>query len=428
MRKRASWRLATAFCLIVVTGLVAVPDTALAAPAIRLAAPAKLRVADVSGSVDYLTKKYGVSVDEAMRRLELQRTSGALHAVLARDYADTYAGSWIDQENGGVLVVESTAADALAPALRAIPDRDHIRVAAARHSLKELKAKAADVSARLGLTPEQAPVINEQENRVELHNQAAAAVRGSADRIATAGDLDVTVIDPPAITPQRGPCEIQACFPPMRGGLRLDLYDVNYNKIQGDYCTSGFNVQGSNGWKYTLTAGHCLTGPGYYTKHTDVFVGRREPLTMNSEYPADGALMPFVTRGFQEYVKIWAIWPYNTVIHYGNKAFPMYGMWGYDDVLKGWSVCSTGARSDNTRCGEITKKDGGFQSNICTNAGDSGSPLYSEVDNKAYGILHGSSGLICGLDKTSYWSSLTYIFNMAKKSGLTFKLVTDPNP
>ncbi|MEV1247807.1 S1 family peptidase [Nonomuraea sp. NPDC049750] len=428
MRRRASWRLATAFSLVVVAGLVAVPDTALAAPAIRLSAPAKLRVADVPGSVDYLTRKYGISVDEAMRRLELQRTSGALHTVLARDHADTYAGSWIDQENGGVLVIASTAAEALVPALSAVPDRNHVRVVAARHSLKELKAKAADVGARLGLTPEQAPVINEQKNRVELHNQAAAAVRGSAGRLATAGDLDVTVIDPPTITPQRGPCEIQACFPPMRGGLRLDLYDVNYNKLKGDFCTSGFNVKGSNGWKYTLTAGHCLIGESYYTKHTDVFVGRREPLTRNSEYPADGALMPFVTRGFTEYVKVWAIWPYNTVIHYSTKAFPIFGMWAYDDVRVGWVVCSTGARSDNTRCGDITKKDGGFQSNICTQSGDSGSPLYSEVDNKAYGILHGSSGLGCWTGKTSYWSSLTNIFNMAKKSGLTFELVTDPDP
>jgi streptogrisin C len=39
------------------------------------------------------------------------------------------------------------------------------------------------------------------------------------------------------------------------------------------------------------------------------------------------------------------------------------------------------------RCGEITgKPDGGIQTNICAKKGDSGSPLFDQSTNKAYGI------------------------------------------
>ncbi|MBE1585405.1 S1 family peptidase [Nonomuraea angiospora] len=417
-------RLATAFSLVVVTGLAAVPDTALAAPAIRLAAPAKLQAADVPGSVDYLTKKYGISVDEAIRRLELQQTAGALQEVLARDYADTYAGAWIDQENGGVLAVASTAAGALAPALSAIPDRDHIRVVAARHSLKELEAKAADVSARLGLKPAQAPVINARENRVELYHEAAAAARGSADRLAAAADPDVAVVDSPPMT--NAACEITWCPTPMRGGVRLEFFDSKKRQLY-KRCTNGFNVKDTNGWEYTLTAGHCLEGEEYFSKHTNAFVGHWDADTYFAGYPIDAALMPYVTIGSYEYVKYWAQKPRNMVISRNTTQFRITGWWQYKDILNGWVACATGQTSNNTACGEVVKKDGGIWMNICRKLGDSGGPLFSENDHKAYGILsqiNNADTGICNEDSLSTYSPVSKILDSFSYGGLTYSLHT----
>ncbi|KIR66254.1 S1 family peptidase [Micromonospora haikouensis] len=422
MRKGTNWRLAAALSLVVAAGSLTVSGPAAAAPVIRLAPAAPVQPAEVAGSVDYLTRTYGVSVREAVRRLELQRTAGALQDVLARDHGDTFAGSWIDQENGGVLYVASTAAEKLAPALGAIPDRRHIRVVGARHSLRELAARAREVSARLGLTPQQEPVINPQRNRVELHHGAADAVRGSASRRALADDLGVTVVDSPTPTPQA--CTIQNCEAPIRGGLRLEMYDFNKNYQWS--CTNGFNVHGSDGWQYTLTAGHCSeAGTAYYSKHAGLWVGRYNyPTYVSQIYPYDGVIMPYVVMNGFEYVTYWVVNPRNTVFNSrGSAQFPIYGMYSYAQIGVGWVACHTGQTSNNTRCGTVLTKDGGIKTDICTQNGDSGGPLFSEADHMAYGILHGGTDKVGNCTTRSYYSPLSKVFDSARSySGITFNV------
>ncbi|MFG1802981.1 hypothetical protein ACGFI4_22840 [Micromonospora carbonacea] len=422
MRRGTNWRLAAAVSLIVAAGSLTGSGPAAAAPVIRLAPAAPVQPADVAGSVDYLTRTYGVSVREAVRRLELQRTAGALQDVLARDHGDTFAGSWIDQENGGVLYLASTAAGKLAPALGAIPDRQHIRVVGARHSLRELAARAREASARLGLTAEQEPVINPQRNRVELHHGAAAAVRGSAGRLALAGDLGVTVVDSPTPTPQA--CAIRNCEAPMRGGLLLDFFD--FNKSPKRSCTNGFNVHGSDGWQYTVTAGHCSkAGDGYYSRHAGLWVGRYNYPTYVSEiYPNDGIIMPYVVMNGFEYVTYWVVNPRNTVFNSRVSAqFPIYGMYSYAQIGVGWVACHTGQTSNNTRCGTVLTKDGGMITDICTQGGDSGGPLFSEADHMAYGILHGGTNSNGTCTTRSYYSPLSKVFDSARSySGITFNV------
>ncbi|WP_431913036.1 hypothetical protein [Micromonospora carbonacea] len=420
MRRGTNWRLAAAVSLIVAAGSLTVSGPAAAAPVIRLAPAAPVQPADVAGSVDYLTRTYGVSVREAVRRLELQRTAGVLQDVLAREHGDTFAGSWIDQENGGVLYVASTAVGKLAPALGAIPDREHIRVVGVRHSLRDLDATAREASARLGLTPEQEPVINPQRNRVELHHRAAAAVRGSAGRLALARDLGVAVVDSPTPTPQA--CAIQNCEAPMRGGLRLDMLD--FNKSPKWTCTNGFNVHGSDGWQYTVTAGHCSEdGAGYYSRHAGLYVGRYNYSTyVSQDYPYDGAIMPYVVMNGFEYVSYWVVNPRNTVFNSRvSSQFPIVGMYSYAQIEAGWVACHTGQTSNNTRCGTVLSKDGGMVTDICTRSGDSGGPLFSEVDHRAYGILHGGTNDNGTCTTRSYYSPLSKVFDTARSySGITF--------
>ncbi|HEX6469749.1 MAG TPA: hypothetical protein VF069_11690 [Streptosporangiaceae bacterium] len=46
-----------------------------------------------------------------------------------------------------------------------------------------------------------------------------------------------------------------------------------------------------------------------------------------------------------------------------------------------------------TRCGRVTSTDVGINTDICARDGDSGGPLFSELDSAAYGILEGNTGL-----------------------------------
>lgn len=70
----------------------------------------------------------------------------------------------------------------------------------------------------------------------------------------------------------------------MKGGYRLELPRDN-----GVYaaCTNGFNIKGSNGWRYTLTAGHCVLGSQHthidFSSHNGIPVGY-ESMSRNN-YP-----------------------------------------------------------------------------------------------------------------------------------------------
>src|SRR3954469_15241230 len=81
--------------------LAAVPADAQTVPTLD---PAQVR-----GSVAYLRQTYGVSEQEALRRLALQQTAQDLAGRLAQHAPSTYAGVWLDQAAGGRLVVATTA-------------------------------------------------------------------------------------------------------------------------------------------------------------------------------------------------------------------------------------------------------------------------------------------------------------------------------
>jgi streptogrisin C len=78
------------------------------------------------------------------------------------------------------------------------------------------------------------------------------------------------------------------------------------------------------------------------------------------------------------------------------------------DPIVGTIVCAGGAAASSVdypaaydsgpgagyrpgaRCGRVTSLDVAINTDVCARAGDSGSPLFSEVDHTGYGILEGS--------------------------------------
>jgi hypothetical protein len=88
-------------------------------------------------------------------------------------------------------------------------------------------------------------------------------------------------------SPPSGLCE----WPPMRGGLRLDIRRQD-GTVGG--CTSGFNVEGlgvkNDNERYVLTAGHCVLGHNHewidHTYHRGRLVGVEAAAIRRRPFPA----------------------------------------------------------------------------------------------------------------------------------------------
>lgn len=242
----------------------------------------------------------------------------------------------------------------------------------------------------------------------------------------------------PMDTPVSPGCDPRYCSPPMRGGMRLNVlrsqaaptwpYSDYLNAWYGQ-CSNGFNMGDSRGWVYIMTAGHCTVGQykigvnyTYYTDWTpvsyEVFNFENGPTNSNqSTYPRDYSIQPFQVVGSTNYAHYWLVpyarslvmswcwWSSSTWQGCADGSFYIHGYYSYSQIMNGWIVCSTGSGdsssdsgyhsnigySPGTRCGQISGHNGGLLTNICTRHGDSGGPLFSEIDGRAYGILHGGT-------------------------------------
>ncbi|MFG1712454.1 hypothetical protein [Micromonospora sp. NPDC049203] len=274
-------------------------------------------------------------------------------------------------------------------------------------------------------------------------------------------------------------CIPEYCGKPMRGGQRLDVRRNSPSPVYPNgealnatwgQCTNGFNIKDSRGWSFILTAGHCTVGPNktgdtrtfssYETGRTPVGyeLGDWENANVDgaSSYPWDFALQPYVTTSTTNYAETWLSgYSRNLVNSYcwsseGTNActegtFGITGYYGYGSIDIGWVVCGSGSADasstsgyhsnigyyNGTRCGGVTAKDGGIRTNLCMRPGDSGGPLFSEADSKAYGILtDGTDGSgKCPTNPAgreySRYTPISNAFSLAKtQSGYTFNVHT----
>lgn len=414
-----------------------------------------LSPARVKGSISYLTEQYGVSEQEALRRLELQRKSPEIDRRLSETFPDAYGGMWLDQEGGGFLRVAMTNPELLrAHVLTGVADMEDIAPFQVRWSLRELNATAERISRSLGLTMDDDlyPVVSEPDNLVILFERRASyapqmrltpTIRARAESVAAAESGRVVLQTLEIDEEDLKICDPRFCAkPPMRAGIRLD---VSRDNGERGGCTSGFNVEGSrNGWLYTMTAGHCVQGANHhrrdFTWHRGRRVGYEVDWYSNTAYPVDFAMMPYA-RGSHKYwmpstrarnlANSWCRWSDSTS-PCSDRDFHIRGYYPVRQIKRGWVVCATGAGYDDgpggyidsgagtgyypgTRCGQVLRFDGGIVANICARKGDSGGPLFSEVDSMAYGILSWGdphSGP-CTPNEINHYSPIEYILQKA---------------
>ena len=166
-------------------------------------------------------------------------------------------------------------------------------------------------------------------------------------------------------------------------------------------------------------------------------------------HPVDYAIQPYAG-GVYDYwsgpyaknrVVSWCYWSVSTWQGCVDGTFAITGYYTYSQIGLGWVVCGTGTGDGGpsgyvssqqnlpgTKCGEVKEKDGGVKTNICTRPGDSGSPLFSEIDGMAYGILSNGtvgtgacpSGSSAGNER-SWYSPIDKIMNHVRNQTMSLE-------
>jgi hypothetical protein len=157
---------------------------------------------------------------------------------------------------------------------------------------------------------------------------------------------------------------------------------------EGFRCSAAFNAENGSGQRFLVTAGHCTDGGSNWTTG-----GRRLGTTYRSSFPGNDYGIIRITNS--------AVDPRGAVRHNGgSRAITSSG-----GATPGTSTCKTGSTTGTT-CGTVqatgvTVNYGGgdvvygmIQTNVCTQAGDSGGALYA--GSRAQGIVSGGTNIGCG--------------------------------
>jgi streptogrisin C len=414
--------------------------------------PAVSDVDKARESLDYLMNTYKITQDEALRRLRLQARASGIVGKVRGSVGDELIDFWMDQDNGGKLTFLTSKPDVASKSIAALsPDLTETRFVQSKHTAAQLKAAQAaaeklmagrkDVKVELDASTETIRVRYSGTDK-----SLATQVRTAAGK--TVGDGVEVAVDTSGPEDQgvQHSCSLLSCDTPMRGGVRMHFHR-DPNDPRGDWgsCTTGFNIRSNTGWSFILTAGHCvqLAGPRRnYAYHNGL------PLVWEKASPGysdndpnapsdhaywnnnpgtnftDWALMPYQTDGMN-----WSGYWLNQAAHNlvassctstsqntcnGSTTYAMQGVYPWSAIGTGWVVCATGTGtkviypdedtgySYGTRCGTVQRKNQngycqscygsngqGIKVNICGRDGDSGGPLFSQLDSMAYGILSG---------------------------------------
>ena len=183
--------------------------------------------------------EYGVSVDEGIRRLELQRLVSDLDGALTKEEAASFAGLWIQHKPEYRVIVRFTnrAAEArLKARVAGGPLEKLIETRGARWSLADLEKRQQDVrglarKAEMRLESE----VNVFENKLEIYTLDPQKLSA---RLAAAG----------------------AHLPEGAEVKRIEQHSGGDELLGGNgmySCTAGYGVRAYNGELGITTAGHC---------------------------------------------------------------------------------------------------------------------------------------------------------------------------
>lgn len=343
--------------------------------------------------------EYGVSVEEAHRRLSLQSELSVIIDRLEAAAGGRFAGAWIEHQPEYRIVVRVTgsADSALRSASVTSPVPVEVRSDAAA-SMSDLLADQDRIHEALGeLSPGATSEVDLRHGELLVHLPLLTTE--------TARAALVTELDRVADVPVRAEIEATPDLDHTYGGKRISN------------CTTGFTVRNGAGTTGVATAGHCLGANTYYE-------------TTTTSYPA-----PLVSRFQDPYRDV----QWHTTSHPELPQFNANGTlrtvtgtmpWSLQDA--GLWVCHQG-KTTGYSCGTIQtvqyKPAWGWCSPNCSSTwikvtgstlecdgGDSGGPWFNS--GTAYGIHTGSAGTPTNCLYALYWA-ISYI------SGAGLTVLTD---
>ena len=344
------------------------------------AAPAASVGAAAAGEPDALrvdaesyARHYGVSVDEALRRLRVQQAAGELNAQLQARHPETFAGMTIEHQPSFAVVARFTRGGG--EALRGVSDPALAQVLRAENAavpLPRLQARLEAAYGRVrGRGVHAAGGLNLRANRPEIYVPAAAA---AAARAAV-------------------PVETGAVVVPVD---RLPQPEVLYGGLALSTCTSGFHVRNGAGTPGISTAGHCgnTQSQSFWTL---TFLGESQTGSFDIQWHN----LPGATT-------------YSNLIQVGSGTRPITSTRARTAQTSGEWICKQGKTTGNT-CGTLSTTsycwtgactyiyvDGGSVN--LSEGGDSGGPWFS--GNTAYGSHVFGGGNDSGYMAVDYFTGI----------------------
>ena len=334
--------------------------------------------------------RYGTTVDEALRRLNLQDAVGDLEHQLVSNESASFAGLWIEHDPGFKVMVKFTenGDSIISPYVNGGDLETLVEVGTAGNtlaSLEQAQAVTKTVGTSLGIETESD--INIFENEVMLHVLDKASFDSKMDEQGITLPSMVSVIQVP---------EFSRTEADIYGGLHLSP------------CTAGFSVKNNIGDKGITTAAHC----GEDVQYNGDDLEHQEGLNQGS---LDVGW--FTTPGYT---------PVNKIKD-GNNGRSITGEKHRNNQSIGINLCKYGKTTGYT-CGELISKwfdpPGNYNGtwmrvhnpdeDDLSGGGDSGGPWF--VGTKAYGTHKGSVDHIgdngdTGIDDAIYMA-INYISNL----------------
>ena len=352
-----------------------------------------------AAAIQAMIDGWDVSWQEAYDRLGRQANNRLLRRRALQLFPTTYAGAWLNHEDGGKLVVAfSEHADtSLSTLALAYPEPELLEPADVEYSLAELnrfdveEVRPVLTSALSDGVRIHSWGINQPDNLIEIRVHPS-------DMDETRNRIAATELPPNAIrlvamqgSPEAGACSRTACEPPMRGGIHM-------KSDRGNNCTTGFSARNALAQDYVISAGHCTHGQtGWIWSHNGHEIGGVPYSKIGSIFqPSEvDALRIFVHNTSYWWLSRW-VFNSNSQpsLQVRSRAFPED--WGTGDM-----VCRSGVTT-GTRCGVVgnpfmsvaDQESGGctpvaclyinqLEVIACFRGGDSGGPVYDPNNGQA---------------------------------------------